>query len=323
MTINVQSTTDSEETVTAAMGGLAQSKPVEDAPKETAEVKATAESDESSDTGATEAESQETDSEEENDTEELEAKENDQEGERPKKKSGFQKRIDRMNKKMSAVEQEREYWRQEALRAQQSKGPAKTEEPETKALNQPDPNEPKPDQFETHDQYVRALARYEAKQELQAEKEAARKAAIKNESQTKLEKHTERVNSFKASHDDFDDVLENVGNIPLSITVRESIVDSENGPELMYELAKNPKELQRICSLTPINAAREIGKIEARFSKTSESSSVEKKTSKAPAPVTPVRTRGSISTKSIYDAENLSQREYEKLRAEQIKSARS
>jgi hypothetical protein len=126
------------------------------------------------------------------------------------------------------------------------------------------------------------------------------------------------VAKFAEAHDDWDDVLEGVGKIQLTLAVQESIIDSENSAELMYELAKDPKELKRICNLTPLAAAKEIGKFESRFLKPSASSE-KQKTSSAPTPVTPVRTRGASSSKSIYD-ENLSQSDYEALRREQLKN---
>lgn len=310
MTISITSTTDSKEAVTAALGDLAPEKTTVEKPAEDVDLKtegAEAIEPESLDEAATE--DNEPGDKEENDDEnpDTEAK--------PKKKGGFQKRIDKLNKRMSAVEQEREYWRQEALRVQQSKGPAdKPEKVETK----PDTSKrPKADDFASHDEYVEALTDYTLEQKLAAKEIKQKEDAVKTEAKTKREKHDERVSKFMASHDDWDDVVEAVGNVRTSITFDQAIVASEHGPEIMYELAKNPKELARICALSPIQAAMELGKVESRITKPSDSSD-KKTTSKAPPPISPVRTRGASNVKSLYD-ESLSQHEFEKLRAEQLK----
>ena len=104
--------------------------------------------------------------------------------------------------------------------------------------------------------------------------------------------------------------------------VSELFITSEHGPALMYELAKNTKELERISKLSPIQAALEIGKLEAKITSSSKSAapSVEKKATKAPAPIDPVGGKGGSVKKSLSDP-NLSQAEYEKLRREQMKAA--
>lgn len=318
MTISIQSTTDSKEAVTAALGDLAASKPVEETKSE-----APANEDKSDVSDQPEKVDSESDDsqaepsdEEDTEAEELEAKSEDEnQDSKPKKKGGFKKRIDRLNKRLSAIEQEKEYWRLEVLRTQQ--GTVQKNEATAQKATPETSNKPKVDDFSTHDEYVEALTDWKLDQKLASEKQRQREDALQTEAKTKLDKHSERVNRFAKAHVDWDEVIEGVANTQLSLTVQESIIDSEQGPELMYELAKNPKELARICSLSPIAAAREIGKIEARFSKPSEPSELKIKP-KAPAPITPVRTRGASTVKSIYD-ESLSQREYEKIRAEELK----
>ena len=62
-------------------------------------------------------------------------------------------------------------------------------------------------------------------------------------------------------------------------------------PEVAYHLGANPKEAERISRLSPILQAKEIGKIEAQLA----ANPPVKKTSNAPAPISPVsaRTTGS------------------------------
>lgn len=321
MSITIESSTDAPEAVTAALGDLAPKATATETNPAEVKAKPTDEANpETKEAGDAEAESELDASEpEEKEDEGLEAKgdetpEDDEQ--KPKKKGGFQKRIDKLTKRASQAEQEREYWREQALRAQ-------TPKPETKTETQTKTDKtarPKADAFETQDEYFEALADWKADQKLAAREAQAREEQAKKEQQSKVNTHFKRVEEFKTAHDDWDDVLENVGSIQLTIPIQTAIVESENSAELMYELAKQPKELERIVSLSPLMAVKELGKFEARLAKTSEPST-ETKTSKAPKPVTPVRTRGASSSKSIYDPD-ISQNDYEKLRAEQIKARR-
>lgn len=303
MTISIQSTSDSPEAVTAALGDLAP-KPVVDEPKVEPVTEVDPKPGEESEVEeVTEVIEVPTDEESEDESEELEAKENETK-EKPKKIGGFQKKI-------AKLKQETEYWKEQALRTQ---APAKVEPP---AKVQDQSLRPKPTDFATHDDYVEALVDWKAEAKMQAAKQKDREEKIKTEVQAKFNTHQQRVTAFKETHEDFDDALENVSTIPMSLAVQESILESDVGPQMMYALAKDPKEFKRLCSLPPLQAAREIGKLEAKFSKTtSTTSSVT--TTRAPKPVTPVRTRGATSVKDISDP-NISQREFERLREEQIK----
>ena len=69
--------------------------------------------------------------------------------------------------------------------------------------------------------------------------------------------------------------------------VVDTLLDSESGPELAYHLAKRPETVKRINALSPLSAARELGRIEATLS--NPAAPQIKPASKAPAPITPVR----------------------------------
>ncbi|MGE3681958.1 MAG: hypothetical protein AB7G93_09545 [Bdellovibrionales bacterium] len=260
----------------------------------------------SEETEAADGEAEESDADE---ADETEAKE-----ERPKKKGGVQKRIDKLTRRLSEREQEIEYWKREALKKKEAEGAPQKPEPQLRA----DPNsKPKADEFETHEEYVEALADWKVEQRLKAHEEKAKETQVKTEFQRQVDEHQKRVEAFKAKHEDFDERLEEVNDIPLSIAVQEVILASDRGPELMYELARDPEEFARICKLSPLAAARELGKVEARLEKSTESKKREVKTTKAPPPPSPISGKSQKAVKkSIYDP-SLSQAEYERLRAEQ------
>lgn len=235
-----------------------------------------------------------------------------QQDEKPKKKGGFKKRIERFQRKLSVAEQELAYWKEKALK-ENSKA-----EPESKTPAKTETNgKPKVDDFATYEEYTEALTDWKIEQREKERDSKARETQVKTEYQKQVETFQSKVSEFAKTKDDFEDVISEVDDVPLSLGVSEAITSSENGPELMYELAKNKKELMRINALSPILAAREIGKIEARLAKT-ESKPIPK-TTKAPAPISPVGNKGSATIKkSIYDP-NLSQADYERLMAEREK----
>ena len=120
-----------------------------------------------------------------------------------------------------------------------------------------------------------------------AEEIIARREAAKQQSQV-LESYQEREEAARDKYTDFEQVAYNP---KLSITnvMAETIQSSDIGPELAYYLGSNPKDAHRIAGLSPLSQAKEIGKIEAKLA----AEPPMKKTTSAPAPITPVTARSS------------------------------
>lgn len=271
---------------------------------------------------ATEEDKEENDKTDETDEDDAEeAAKSGDEG-KPKKKGGFQKRIEKLNARATAAQEERDYWKAQALKGAKA-DPAADQNDQPKAAAPA--GEPDPDKFETHAEYVKAVVKWDREQADKAKSEDDAKANLAAEQKKQETAHRERVKAFVQEHADYDEVLENLRelNIAPSPTLDHLLLTSENGPKLIYELAKNPDEFKRISALGPIAAAREFGRLEAKL--TPASSEAEKQKPKlktdAPAPIAPVGSKGVSVEKSIYDA-NLSQAEYERLRAKQREAAR-
>lgn len=290
MPIEIQSTTDTPEAVaTAKAGDLVRGKVIEHTETAT-EAKAPVETASESVT----PEEKPIEHAEEHDGEvDGEAKD----GQATKKKGGFKKRIDKLTGKLTAKEQEVEYWKAEALKVQ------KTGTPPTKVVEtKPDPaGKPIADDFDTHEKYVDALTDWKLDQREQSRKAKDQAAQTQSEFQKKSKAHVERQQEFVKEHKDFDDLMDAVDDIPMSLTVQQVILDSENGPELMYELAKDRKEYERICKLSAIDAARALGKFEAKIAKTDAASAAETKTTKTPAPLKTVSGNTTTAPKGYRD----------------------
>lgn len=249
--------------------------------------------------------------ENDSDNNESDTKEGDQ---KPKVKGGFKKRIKKLTNQLSEKNNELEYWKQEALKRQSSE----TENTQNKVQKKEADSKPKAEDFESHDEYIEALTDWKIEKRDKEKETKSKETQIKTEFDRQVEAHNKRVEKFVESHDDFHDLIEEIDDVPMSMAVQDLILRSENGPELMYELAKNRKDYERICALDPIQAAREFGKFEARVLKPSESSK-EKQTTKAPPPIAPLKAKSSGSVKKTIFDKNLSQAEYEALRREQMR----
>lgn len=140
-----------------------------------------------------------------------------------------------------------------------------------------------PEQFASNEDYVEALADQRAEQKLAEREQRKQQAEI-------LETYHDKEEEVRAKYEDFEQVAYNP-NLPITTVMAQSIQASDNGPEVAYHLGANPREAERISRLSPIMQAKEIGKIEAQLA----ANPPVKKTSNAPAPISPVsaRTTGS------------------------------
>jgi hypothetical protein len=141
---------------------------------------------------------------------------------------------------------------------------------------------PSPDQFQSPADYADFIR-------AEAEKLVQQREAAKQQSQV-LESYQEREEAAREKYDDFEQVAYNP-KLPITTVMAETIQHSEIGPELAYYLGSNPKDAERISRMSPYLQAKEIGKIEAKLA----DNPPVKRTTSAPAPITPVtaRTTGS------------------------------
>jgi len=149
------------------------------------------------------------------------------------------------------------------------------------AEKQISPEIPAYDQFATPEAYADALAERKA-EELVAQREQ------RKQRDEIVDAYHEREEDARSKYDDFEQVAYNP-NIHITNAMAETIQASEIGPDVAYYLGSNPKEADRISRLAPLFQAREIGKIEAKLA----SDPPVKKTTSAPAPISPVTARTS------------------------------
>ena len=193
------------------------------------------------------------------------------------KRPGVQSRIDELTRARYEAEREAKFWREQA---------AKSPPPSTDA--------PKPTRadFADDDAYFEALADFKAEQKVQqfsqqTQAERAQEAQAR-QTASQFDLYQERVQ--QAGLPDYAEVV-GQSDVPAAPHVLESILDSDVGPQLAYHLAKHPDVAERLNAMTPVQAAREIGRLEAAVASPSATQPTPpaKRTTTAPAPINPVR----------------------------------
>jgi hypothetical protein len=198
-----------------------------------------------------------------------------------KKQSKFQRRLERQKTARIAAETETRLLRERVAALEAERAP------------KPKDETPKRDDYADDVAYLEARADHAARK---AAAEARAAERNENEGREKQSKHqqaeakiaqawTEREATFQATAKDYTEVVEPFVQDDLahfSDGSKRLIVESEVGPQLLYHLATNPEEAERIAELSPLRQIAEIGKLEDKMQKPV------RKTSSAPAPIDPV-----------------------------------
>ena len=224
------------------------------------------------------------------------------------KKPGVHNRIGELTKEKhdakreaEAAQREAEYWRQQALKAAEQK-------PEPTQADAPT-GEPTREQFDYDDaQYMKAWYKWQRDQE-RAEETRTKQA---EEAQKRHKTFQEREQAFAAAHPDYEQVAK-AEHVPITKEMAEAIIESDDAPAIAYYLGQNLEEASAIAAMSPIAAARAIGRIEAKLSAkpaVQTTTTPAKTVTRAPEPVTTLS--GSPAVTTSYD--DMSMAEYDAAR---------
>jgi hypothetical protein len=196
---------------------------------------------------------------------------------KPPKPSGIEKRISELTWKAREAERRAAYF--EGLA--QGKGGTPPQ-----GASEAKDGPPKQEQFETYDEYLRALTRHEIRTEMAQERQKLTGELEARELQGGFEK---RVEAVRAKHADFNEVAF-ANDHEVSPIMRDAILNTPNGAEIAYWLGQNHDESNRIARLSPNHQIFELGRISDRLS--ARQSAPPRPASAAPAPITPVKAGG-------------------------------
>lgn len=138
--------------------------------------------------------------------------------------------------------------------------------------------------------YQTAKAAYDAAQlvrkDLADREERDTQRSLADRQREANEEFLERVEDIKKTVTDYDKVIDTFANAGgrFAPHVIEEIRDSDKGPMLAYHIAKVPGLAAELNALSPRDAAREIGRLEARVSLPQP-----KKQTQAPAPLSAIK----------------------------------
>lgn len=213
-----------------------------------------------------------------------ESTENQPEDKQPeeKKKTHDERRWERLLKERAEFKAKAELYEQ--MHSQQKKAP------------DPASGRPSRADFDDDESYVDSLTSWKVEQKLAGVQERISQAQQQTQAQSAW---VSKVNQARTDYADYNQVMEDAQDIPISPAVAEAIQSSDLGADVAYYLGKNPGEAERINQLSPMAAAREIGRIESYVEYEKQNAKKVAPVSKAPSPIKPVRSGTGGSTKDL------------------------
>lgn len=202
-----------------------------------------------------------------------------QDSDQPRDDSGrfkpkIQKRIDELTHARHAAEREAARWRAIAEGRQA-------------------PTAPQAHEFATDEAYDTAMRRHEMRQAAREELADTAKATAERYQQEAhavvADTYNERVQEAAVRIPDFADVV-GKADIQISESLRMALMDSERGPDIVYQLAKDPAHAQRLSQMDERQMYRELGRMEAGMTTATppaRAAAPVARTTTAPAPVKP------------------------------------
>ena len=175
----------------------------------------------------------------------------------------------------------------------------------------PTPNDKKPDgslKYGTYEEFAEDLADWKVEQRFAERDKAESERRVQAEQEQKQRAITqgwqEKVVKAREKHADYDEVALNP-DLPIKpgSVVDVMTLESPHGTDLLYFLGQNPEELDRINALPPIQAARELFRIETSHSGNGNTPRPRKVT-QAPPPAREVGGRGSAPADDVTAAVN-------------------
>jgi hypothetical protein len=207
-------------------------------------------------------------------------------GEQPKKKGGFQRRIDKLTAHTRELE---------AKLAALTAGKPAEKPGETPKADAGD-GKPQLEKFESYEDYVEALTDWKLAQREAAMAEKSKVDAAKQQQAELAKSWQARQEATRAKYDDYDEVVGQ--EIPITGVMQQALLESDHGAELAYWLGSNPEEAERIAKLGPVAAIKALAKIEDSVSGSAATPVKPKpRASSAPEPISPLGARGSAATK--------------------------
>ena len=204
---------------------------------------------------------------------------------KPKQKPKLEKRFSELTKRAKQAEAEKQ-----ALEARLQELEAKVA-PAPQQIEQDILGEkPQASQFQDAFEYAEALAEWSAEKALVERDKQEQQRKIEIERQEVIKSWTSKLEKAKAEMPDFDEMVAS-SQVQVRDEVRDAILESDVGPQILYQLASDDELAQRISTMPVNKALKELGKLEVQFERKEAPAEVKSEPvarSKAPAPIKPL-----------------------------------
>jgi len=204
---------------------------------------------------------------------------------KPKQNPKLEKRFSELTKRAKQAEAEKQ-----ALEARLQELEAKVA-PAPQQIEQDILGEkPQASQFQDAFEYAEALAEWSAEKALVERDKQEQQRKIEVERQEVIKSWTSKLEKAKAEMPDFDEMVAS-SQVQVRDEVRDAILESDVGPQILYQLASDDDLAQRISTMPVNKALKELGKLEVQFERKEAPAEVKSEPvarSKAPAPIKPL-----------------------------------
>jgi hypothetical protein len=148
-------------------------------------------------------------------------------------------------------------------------------------------DEPQPGQFTDAFEYAKALAQHSTELAFRERDQQEANKRANEENQKNLQLWSAKLEKAKVYLTDWEDVVTGT-NVNVSNDIRDSIMESDVGPRILYHLCENLEFAKQLAAMPDRKALVEIGKLEKLYEKNDAKPETVVK-SKAPVPIKPLR----------------------------------
>ena len=204
---------------------------------------------------------------------------------KPKQNPKLEKRFSELTKRAKQAEAEKQAL-EARLQELESKVAPAPQQIEQDILGE----KPQASQFQDAFEYAEALAEWSAEKALVERDKQEQQRKIEVERQEVIKSWTSKLEKAKAELPDFDEMVAS-SQVQVRDEVRDAILESDVGPQILYQLASDDELAQRISTMPVNKALKELGKLEVQFERKEAPAEVKSEPvarSKAPAPSKPL-----------------------------------
>jgi hypothetical protein len=214
-----------------------------------------------------------------------------------KKKGRLNERFSELTEKRKAAEEAKAKAEAEAKAAREEREAIARERDELKAKYEPPRSDelgPKPTraQFVNDEEFESALTDWAGERAIRETKAKEAEERQTKEREALQKSFLDRQEAFRKENPEYDAKIQ-ASDVKVSEQVQSAILESDVGPALLLHLAENPDFAKELAGMTVGRALKALGRLEAKLEKQPEQKLSVADISKAPAPITPIKSPSS------------------------------